>query len=433
MSIYNNPVPRIQGAKFATVDRKAFKAWTTNEQLALGGTFKRYATLVEWAELHGKLQAAERESITGDRERAWDMSTDAILGARAAVETRVDGAPQPQPKQPETRQPQPQPETETVHDLFTETKQPAPVPAQVQGDTQAQINNLSATLINLIGSMGQQTQSVDEEQVVALIQKHALATKIQVFEGDTQKREIPETAHQLLGEVVEWLCDGEDVYLVGPAGSGKTTLAEQAAKVLETEFFFTARVVSESKLLGYKDAKGDYQRTAFRDWCERGGVFLFDEIDASCPAALTAFNQALANRHCAFPDQLVKLHKDCKAIAAANTVGTGANRQYVGRNRLDGATLDRFVMLTCEYDANIEKALAGDCQQWFDIVQKYRKAADDLALAHIISPRATKAGAKQYKRHAGDRKQLARIIDQTIIKGLPAEQAEQLHSAAGVL
>ncbi len=46
-------------------------------------------------------------------------------------------------------------------------------------------------------------------------------------------------------------------------------------------------------------------------------------------------------------------------IAAANTFGHGADVQYVGRNQLDAATLDRFAVGTVfvDYDKNMEWAL----------------------------------------------------------------------------
>src|SRR5471032_202455 len=93
-----------------------------------------------------------------------------------------------------------------------------------------------------------------------------------------------------------------NVLLVGPAGSGKTTAAEACAKALGLEFHFI-------------DAHGNMRETAFRKAYEFGGVYLFDEIDASLPAATMAFNAALANGFCDFADKMVHRHPDFICIA----------------------------------------------------------------------------------------------------------------------
>ena len=181
------------------------------------------------------------------------------------------------------------------------------------------------------------------------------------------------------------------VMLVGPAGSGKTTLATQIAEVLKLEYHFQGAVDSDYRLFGFRDAQGEYAPTPFRKAYEFGGVFLFDEIDASDSSALIAINAALANGAADFPDAKIDRHDDFIAVAAANTYGRGANRIYIGRNRLDGATLDRFVTLEVDYDSDLEFALAGN-PEWVDRVQKIRDAVGSEKL--VVSPRASIYGAR---------------------------------------
>lgn len=186
---------------------------------------------------------------------------------------------------------------------------------------------------------------------------------------------------------------GLNAYMVGPAGSGKTTAAVNVAKGLNVPFYFTGAIASEFKLTGFIDANGKVVNTEFRRAYEKGGLFLFDEIDASYPQAVLAFNAALANDYMDFPDKRVDRHKDFYCIAAANTYGQGADRQYVGRNQLDAASLDRFVFLDWRFDESLERALAGN-NDWVDFVQETRKVVEELKIRHVISPRASIFGVK---------------------------------------
>ena len=183
------------------------------------------------------------------------------------------------------------------------------------------------------------------------------------------------------------------VYLVGPAGSGKTTAAIKCAKALGIDFHFTGAIASEFKLTGFINAQGQIVSTEFRKAYENGGLFLFDEIDASYPQAVLAFNAALANDYMDFPDKKIERHKDFYCIAAANTFGQGADRQYIGRNQLDAASLDRFVFLDWKFDENLERELASN-DEWVDFVQEVRKAIVELKIRHVVSTRASIFGSK---------------------------------------
>jgi hypothetical protein len=131
----------------------------------------------------------------------------------------------------------------------------------------------------------------------------------------------------------------------------------------------------------------------FRKAYENGGLFLFDEIDASYPQAVLAFNAALANDFMDFPDMRVKRHENFFCIAAANTYGSGADRQYVGRNQLDAASLDRFVFLDWDDDELLERELTAN-DEWCNIVQHIRRLIVQNKIRHLVSPRASIFGSK---------------------------------------
>jgi len=265
--------------------------------------------------------------------------------------------------------------------------------------------SIEGTMEDLLANVGDAVAAILDDRMgnvlpglVALeLENHK---KLEITVGDAAPQ-LLDRAHKRLPLILETVMAGQSPMLVGPSGSGKTTAAEQVAKALSLPFYMAARVTSEFKLMGYATATGQTVRTQFREAFEHGGVFLFDEIDASDADALTAFNASLGNGIGDFPDGMVKRHKDFHALAAANTYGRGADRQYVGRNQLDAATLDRFGVIEVDYDEELELALVGDtpqAQAWCVWVQSIRAAVAKEKVRHIVSPRASIGGAKMLAR-----------------------------------
>lgn len=183
-----------------------------------------------------------------------------------------------------------------------------------------------------------------------------------------------------------------NVWLVGPAGSGKTTAAVEVAKALGLAFWSNGALASKYELLGFADANGRTHRTPFREAWEFGGVFLWDEIDGSDNNAVLAFNQGLANGVIPFPDGMVPRHPDCVILAGANS-SNGGTANYNGRIRQDGAFLDRFVYLEWPLDEALETAIAPDAA-WCKRVQAVRATAASRGVqGHLVTPRATVYGA----------------------------------------
>lgn len=232
------------------------------------------------------------------------------------------------------------------------------------------------------------------------------------------------TVHRDVPRILKYLAAGVNVYLHGPAGSGKTTAARQCANALGRKFYFAAKVESEYLLLGFRDAKGEAVRTPFREAYEHGGLFLLDELDASSPGAIVALNAALANGVCPFPDGAISRHADFMCIAAGNTTLSGSSRQYTGRNQLDAASVDRFAFIEFGYDEVLERALASNAV-WCDYVQQVRKAVLARGLPKLVTPRATLDGCTLLA--AGD--SWGNVEQACIWKGLDADTVAQIKSA----
>lgn len=213
-----------------------------------------------------------------------------------------------------------------------------------------------------------------------------------------------------------------NVWLAGPAGSGKTRAVHDVAKALACEFEHNGALAMPHELVGFIDAAGTYHATAFRRAYENGGVYLFDEVDGSDNAALLALNAALANGCARFPDAAIDRHPENRIFAAANTWGLGATADFVGRARIDAAFLDRFpVRIHWDYDEELEIAISGN-PDWTRRVQAARRRAQKAGLKVAITPRASIAGAALIA--AGFKPDEA--ADMTYLANLTREQRQQV-------
>jgi cobaltochelatase CobS len=240
--------------------------------------------------------------------------------------------------------------------------------------------------------------------------------------------------HHQFPKVLSGIANGEHLYLVGQAGTGKSTIAENASKSLGLDFASKScsSQSTEASLLGYMSATGNYVGTQFREAYEKGFVFLLDEVDNGNPNILTVLNSALSNTFMAFPDGMVKRHKNFVLIATANTFGNGATSEYVGRNALDKAFMDRFTTITVGYDSDVEQAMldsvtgldANVASKWLTIVRRCRANVETYGLKVIVSPRATLKGAKLLRDK--DVWNFGEVIDATILAGCKDDQRAKI-------
>ena len=200
--------------------------------------------------------------------------------------------------------------------------------------------------------------------------------------------------HEKFEEILAQVQLNEPIMLVGPAGSGKNVAVKQVADALGLHMYYTNNASNEFKLTGFIDAGGNYRETEFYKAFKFGGLFNLDEVDASDPTALIVINSALSNGYMAFPHETIDCHKDFRIVAAANTWGKGSDMQYVGRNALDGATLDRFDNIYMDYDRNLERNLYPN-EEILEFMWEYRDAVEKTKIQHIVSTRGI---GKVYKK-----------------------------------
>lgn len=185
----------------------------------------------------------------------------------------------------------------------------------------------------------------------------------------------------------------QNVLLVGPAGTGKTTLALDLATDMKREFALVtlSKTTAPEKVFGYTGIKGgetQYVETEFVKIAKTGGIVIIDEIDNGNANMLVELNAFLANGIISTPGGIVRRHKDTIVIACGNTYGTGPTRSFVGRQALDAATLDRFLTITVNYHIPFERSFVGGTDELWSFVERARKAIDSSGIPRALGVRA---------------------------------------------
>jgi hypothetical protein len=167
---------------------------------------------------------------------------------------------------------------------------------------------------------------------------------------------------------------GMPVFLSGPAGSGKSTMAMQIAKDLSLTFHSISctKQMSVNALLGFISINGVYIPTQLRNAFENGGLFLLDEADAADPNVLLCLN-TIENGFISFPDSIVQKNPNFRLILTANP--SDAHSTYTGRSKLDFSTIDRYFHITLDRDPELELSLTSpDIVEHADIARSILKA-----------------------------------------------------------
>ncbi|GEM_PF-3126812 len=242
----------------------------------------------------------------------------------------------------------------------------------------------------------------------------------------TNNKKLAKSRHKDFNDVLRMVRAEVAPLMVGPSGTGKTSIGRGVAQEMDLPFYFIGAVESTYQIKGFIDANGQIVHTPFRKAYEEGGVFLFDEMDASDPQTLVALHAALDNGYLDAPDAMVEQHPDFHFMASANTWGRGASLQYMGRNALDGATLDRYGFQEIDYDQDFEKKLVEELVgesylAWVTMVHQARQIVFDLHMRHIVSTRAAVNGAKLLKAEFTTSEAFNRVV----LKGMDIDQKTQ--------
>lgn len=299
--------------------------------------------------------------------------------------------------------------------------------------TQATTDDIQQLVLLFSRVAGSQLDETKVAEIVRSELAKADTVKHEIFVDDIKKGDIGPHCHPVVSEMVDLLALSIPVYLYGPAGSGKSTAAKQAASALELDFYEYGSILVKFELLGSMALDGSYQRSKFRDWFEHGGLLLLDEMDGSCPRAMVAFNNALrgpAGTMFTFPDGPVSKHEDCRLVAAANTTGNGSTIEYVGRNAIDAATLNGFAPMYMNYNEKVEESLARGHDWWLETCRLAQAKTAELNLKkHIVSPRQIDFGSRLLSGLGDNKANRKRAVKTFIRQTLGDDQWAQLDKA----
>ena len=242
------------------------------------------------------------------------------------------------------------------------------------------------------------------------------------IEGSTTQKVIQSIVNPNAEELVDYLKEGENVFLWGPAGAGKNVLGEQLAEMLNVQFFYMNTVYTKYDVTGFTDAQGNYVPTAFVNWLNNdGGLMFIDEMCTNSPEANTAINALLANKYIVLQNgEVLKMSPRHYVVAADNTNGLGATEEYNGRYKMDESTRDRFAFFFIDYDAAVEESIVGDKKDILDFVRELRKVTKECNISLVLGYRCINRLVKFYNRDA------ARTIEHNILKGMEQDTINEI-------
>lgn len=243
--------------------------------------------------------------------------------------------------------------------------------------------------------------------------------------GETRQAQIKGIVNPKFARIMKYLANGENVYMYGPAGTGKNVTAKQCAEALDMPIFYNNTIYTKYDLCGYMDANGQYVPTTFYNFMKAPkGLYFMDEYDNSQSSALVCFNDVLEDKKYTFPNgETLYLDENHKIIAAGNTNGQGATEEYNDRYQMDESNRSRFMFVPVTYDPAVEKSIVGESNDILDFINDMRRVRDEIGIKLILGYREIKR-LKTYE----DDDDPAELLDNMLIKGMEQDTINEIAS-----
>lgn len=367
--------------------------------------------------------------VTAEEEQLFALSEDWEVVTKAERKHRQPKAKKNEPKDEPKAQDEPtkdeQPEAVEVVTEDEPKVEPQPQPQDEDDTTNEQA--LIAALKNLRGGavdVAKVREIVSEElsKLVATDAKKAAKVVEAAKKNNGKKNEVYCAKFQ---RIVAKVSRGNNVYLFGPAGSGKSHTAEQVAEALGLDFYGQTTIQFAHDVRGYGDAGGNFQETPFYKAFAFGGLYFQDEYDRSNAEAAIVLNSALANGWYDFPIVgRVEAHPNFRFIAAGNTLMTGPDEEYITGQEIDPSSRDRFgFFFEIDYSHEVELHIAHNDEKIVSFVEDVRQAIKQAGIKHVVSYRATAAMIDELE----NEDDLVSCCDESIFKTLDTDARREIY------
>ena len=337
-----------------------------------------------------------------------------------------------------TQKPQPKPQPQTTKEEETTTKETTnnnDKTMNTQGNNNGieQVANIFASLQNEAYNNGYKVATekaaakIDDltAQVEELKNRPTTSgTVINItIDGKKTETKVNGIVNPKFARILKYLANGENVYMYGPAGTGKNVTAKQCAEALDMPIFYNNTIYTKYDLCGYMDANGQYVPTTFYNFMKAPkGLYFMDEYDNSQSSALVCFNDVLEDKKYTFPNgETLYLDENHKIIAAGNTNGQGATEEYNDRYVIDESNRSRFMFVSVTYDSAVEKSIVGNSTDILEFINDLRRVRDLLNIKLILGYREIKR-LKTYE----DDDDLPELFDNMLLKGMEQDTINEI-------
>lgn len=332
------------------------------------------------------------------------------------------------PRQPKAKKDEKKTKSEQPAAVETVTdNEPIPQATEQTGDDTTNEQALIAALKNLRGGavdIAKVREIVAEElsKLVATDAKKAAKVIEAAKKNSSKKNEVYCAKFK---RIVAKVSRSNNVYLFGPAGSGKSHTAEQVADALGLDFYGQTTIQFAHDVRGYGDAGGNFQDTPFFKAFAYGGLYFQDEYDRSNAEAAIVLNSALANGWYDFPIVgRVEAHPNFRFMAAGNTLMTGADEEYVTGQEIDASSRDRFAyFFEIDYNHDVELHIAHNNEGIVSFVEDVRQAIKQTGIKHVVSYRATAAMIDEVE----NENDLTACCDESVFKTLDVDARREIY------
>ena len=343
-------------------------------------------------------------------------------GGRKQHQTKTkNDKPKSEPQDETTKDEQPE-----AVEVVTEDE-PQPETTEQTADDMMNEQALIAALKNLLGGAVNiaKVRDIVADELSKLVANDAKKAAKVIEAAKKNKGKKNEVYCAKFQRIVAKVSRGNNVYLYGPAGSGKSHTAEQVAEALGLDFYGQTTIQFAHDVRGYGDAGGKFQDTPFYKAFAFGGLYFHDEYDRSNAEAAIVLNSALANGWYDFPIVgRVEAHPNFRFMAAGNTLMTGADEEYVTGQEIDASSRDRFAyFFEIDYSHEVEMRIAHGHEEIVLFVEDVRQAIKETGIKHVVSYRATAAMTDEVE----NENDLVACCDESIFKALDVDARREIY------